>query len=177
MLRAYSPVLLKELRSNFWSFSIVRAILAASTTAPAFGPTQYFSLPPDFIMLAPPDQTMSYTFGYSAGRANSNNVYNDFKIEAMPNNAGSAIVSSQPGPIYIRYVSSAITEAQFDADFAEALSCSLAVATCEELTQSNTKAQAAAAMYKEIMAVAKKRNSYELPPVAPPVDPYLLVRL
>ncbi len=179
MNRAYEPVRLAELQSNFWNFSLDRAILAASTTTPVFGPANYFPLPPGFVMLAPPDNVVNASFGFSFGipnNPNTNVAYNDFQIESAPG-IGPCIASNQVGPLYIRFVNSLITESSFDPLFAEAFSAALAVDTCEELTQSNSKLQYIGAVYKEIMDTAKKRNAYQNQPVRPPVDPWLLVRM
>lgn len=156
-----------------------RAILAASTTKPAFGPANYYPLPPDFIMLGPPDQVVNYSFGFSSGipsNPNTNTVYNDYQIENAPG-LGPCIASNQPAPLYIRYVSSSVTESQFDPLFAEAFAAALAIETCEELTQSNTKIQSLENLYKETMEMAKKRNAYQNQPVQPPPDPWILARM
>lgn len=177
MNRAYTPVLLNTLRSNFWNFAIARAVLAASTTQPAFGPANYFNLPGDFLMLAAPDQVSGFAFGAQPAVPNTqtNTTYNDWQIE---NNHGiPAIASSQPAPLYIRYVSSNVTEANFDVSFAEAFSALLAAETCEELTQSNTKLAAIATMYDKAIDNAKKRNAFENIPVRPPIDPYIMCRM
>lgn len=179
MNRAYAPVLASELRSNFWDFSMARAILPASATQPAFGPENYFPLPADFLMLGPPDQIVNASFGFSGAipnTPNTNYATSDFQIEFAPG-IGTCIASNQPAPLYIRYVSSNVTEGQFDPLFAEALSAALAIETCEELTQSNTKLQSISAIYKETMDMAKKRNAFQNLPVQPPVDPWILVRM
>lgn len=180
MNRAYYPVLEAMLRENFWSFSIVRAILAAAGTPPIFGKANYFPLPGDFIMIAPPDQYTSYSLGaIPAGlipsAPNTGVLYNDWQIENFPG-GGQAIASDQQGPLYIRYVTSNVTEANFDPSFAEAFAAALAMDTCEELTQSNTKMQTMEKMHDDAINLAKKRNAFEEMPVQPPIDPWILVR-
>lgn len=181
MNRAYQPVLLQELRENYWSFALSRATLAASTTKPAFGKQYYYPLPGDFIALAPPDQVSNQAFGFSAVVPPMASMptlpYTDFQIEQMPNNGGLAIASNIQGPLYIRYVTSDITESAFDPTFAEMLACSLAIACCEELTQSNTKLSNIENIYKEAHGRARQRNAFEEVPVQPPVDNWLLVRM
>ena len=121
MQRAYQSVLISMLRDNFWNFAIKRASLNASATPPLFGPANSYPLPPDFLDMAPPDQTYGVAFGgYISGPPN----VNDYQIE------GQSIVSDQVAPINIRYVSSAVTESMFDASFAEAFAALLAVETC-----------------------------------------------
>lgn len=180
MLRAYQPVLEAVLRENFWSFSIKRGIIAASVTQPVFGKTNYFPLPGDFIMLAPPDQYTNYAFGaIPAGlipsTPNTGMNYTDWQIEAFPG-GGQAIVSDGPSPLYIRYVSNNIVEANFDPSFAEAFAAALAMDTCEDLTQSNTKLVNIEKMHDDAIELAKKRNAFEMMPVQPPVDSWILAR-
>lgn len=192
MNRAYSPVLLSELQSNYWNFSITRAVLAAAAIAPAFGPAYYYPLSPDFIMLAPPDQINVYPFGdvnapYASAQSNQNNPsnistpntsiqYNDWEVELAPG-IGPCIATNQPGPLYVRYVSSSVTESMFDPLFAEAFAAALGMETCEELTQSNSKLTAIETLYKDTMETAKKRNAFQNKPVRPPVDSWILSRL
>ena len=173
MLRAYQPVLLRLLRSKFWNFSILRASLTASAVTPAFGPAFYYPLPPDFLMLAPPDQKYGVAFGgFISGPPN----INDWQIEQMPGEGGSAIVSDQASPINIRYVSQSLTEGLFDSCFAEAFSALLAVETCEELTQSSSKIQQAGKLYDDAIEDAKQRNAFEQRPMNPPIDSWITQR-
>lgn len=179
--RAYDAVLNAILRENFWSFTIKRAILPAASTQPAFGKANYFILPPDFIMIAPPDQGTSYVLGAVPNgpipsSPNNSVQYNDWQIEAYPG-GGNAIASDQPAPLYMRYVSNAITESDYDPCFSEAFSAMLAVETCEELTQSNTKLQNISKIYDDAINQAKRRNAFEAMPVQPPIDPWILVRM
>lgn len=179
MRRAYTPVLEAVLRENFWSFSIKRAILAAAATVPIFGKANYFQLPGDFLMIAPPDQFVNYgvmSTGLIPSAPNTGVSYQDWQIENFPD-GGQAIATDQSAPLYLRYVSNAITEGNFDPSFSEAFAAALAMDTCEELTQSNTKLQSAEKAHDDAINIAKKRNAFELMPVQPPVDPWLLVRM
>lgn len=167
MQRAYTPVLISMLRDNFWNFAIKRASLAASATPPIFGPAFSYPLPPDFLDLAPPDQKYGVANGgFISGPPNTN----DWQIE------GQAILSDQVAPINIRYVSSNVTESMFDASFAEAFAALLAIETCEELTQSNTKFASIGKIYDEAMEMAKKRNAFESRPAMAPIDPWISQR-
>lgn len=157
VLRAYQPVLLKALRDIPWSFSIERAILAASSTKPIHGKSNYFQLPGDFVSLAPPDDTFNFN-------------YLDWQIE------GQQIASDDSGPLNIRYVSSNVTESMFDAAFAEAFAAQLAMNTCEELTQSNTKMATLQKVYDDAIKSARKNNAFENRPVKPPTDTWITSR-
>lgn len=178
--RAYLPRLESMLRSNYWGFSIMRVQLAALATKPAFGKSNYFALPGDWLCLAPPDQYTSYgggalPVGPIPTSPNTGMQYIDFQFE---NFQGTQVIASDlPAPLALRYVSSNVTEAMFDPCFAEAFSADLAMETCEELTQSNTKITNAEKAYDNAMELAKKRNAYEKMPTNPPIDPWILARI
>ena len=179
MNRAYIPVLEAMLRENFWSFSIKRAILAAAATPPIFGKANFFQLPGDFLMIAPPDQFVNYgvmSTGLIPSAPNTGVSYQDWQIESFPG-GGQAIATDQSAPLYLRYVSNAINEGNFDPSFSEAFAAALGVDTCEELTQSNTKIATLSKMHDDAINIAKKRNAFEIMPVQPPVDSWLLVRM
>jgi hypothetical protein len=183
MNRAYQPVLYSELRKNFWNFAIVRTTIAAAAVGPSFGKSSYFPLPGDFLDLANPDMV----FGVAGGGTLAGNQILagtpvitgtpilDWQIESMPG-GGLAIASNQIGPINVRYVSSNVREAQFDPCFDEAFSAALALMTCEELTQSNTKLQNIANVYDQAIEIAKKRNAFEGRPIQPPADTFVISR-
>lgn len=158
MLRAYDSIFLSELRKNTWNFAIKRANLAADVSSPIFGKSRYFPLPGDFLFLAPEETTLS------------DPRRRDFNIE------GQSIVSSEDAPLPIRYVSSSITESMFDVLFAESMSHALAVAVCEEVTNSNTKLSNLSSMYENIISQAKKRNAIENAPVKSPTCTWISVR-
>ena len=158
MLRAYDSVLLAELRSNTWKFAIKRASIAASAFPPIFGKPHAYPLPGDFLYLAPDE--INYHLAKNR----------DWEIEGLQ------IITSDPTPLEVRYVSSNITESTFDALFAEALAYSLALATSEELTNSNSKLQNISGLYDQVIKRARKRNSIESAPVKPPVPSWISVR-
>lgn len=178
--RCYQPVLLKTLREHYWGFSIKRVQLAASATPPLFGKANYFPLPPDYICLAPPDYYNDSANGYNtasnAGLSNGNQMAGsiDWQIENTGN--GLAIATDDNPPIYVRYVSSAVTESQFDVSFAEAFSADLAYEMCEELTQSNTKFANIEKVYDNAIQSAAKRNAFEMRPMNAPVDSWITRR-
>lgn len=158
MRAAYDPVLLAELRANTWKFAIKRALLSADATLPIFGGRRYFPLPGDFLFLAPEETS----FGPPKKR--------DYEIEGL------SIVSSLDSPLEVRFVSSAITEATFDALFAEALAAALAMNTCEAITNSNSKKDDAQRYYDRQVNMARKRNSIESAPVKMPVGSWITAR-
>ncbi len=158
MRNAYDQILLRELTANNWNFSIKRASLAASATAPLFGKARAFPVPGDFLKLAPDETTLTYT------------RRRDYNIE------GGNIITSEPAPLPIRYVSSSVTESDFDALFAEAFSASLALATCEEITNSNAKKMDARQHRKEQLEDARKTNAIQNAPVKQSLPTWIGVR-
>lgn len=159
IIRAYDSVFQAELRSNTWRFSIKRANLVADANPVLFGKRQSYTLPGDFLFLAPEETTRR------------NPRPRDWEIE------GQAIISDDPSPINVRYVSTNITESMFDALFAEAFSASLAMAVCEELTNSNTKKTDARQYYGELISQARKRGAMENAPQRAPTCSFITVRV
>ncbi len=157
MNRAYPSTKLSELTKNNWAFAIKRATLPASGTKPVHTKTNAFELPTDYLMLAPPDQFDSFQ------------LRNDWTIE------GKQIISDDSGPILIRYVAN-IDESFFDAVFAEALSCALAISTCEELTNSNSKLANLISVYQEQISVAKRRGAILSQKPTLPLSPWISMR-
>lgn len=159
MNKAYYPVLYAMLEENHWNFSIKRAQLAANVTAPTFGPANAFPLPADFVDLVPNDTDV-----YGSGPRL------DWQIE------GGQILSNDGGPLNVRYVSSNVTEGQFDPLFAEAFSCALAMNCCEELTQSTGKIQVASMAHDMAINKAKQRNAFQKRPQYQPTSSWLSSR-
>lgn len=171
-------MLYSELRKNYWNFAIKRASLAADTVGPAFGKSNYFTLPPDFLDLAPPDMV----FGVAGGGTLAGNQILagtpiitgspilDWQIE------GNKIATNQIAPLNMRYITSQVTESMFDPCFDEAFSAALSVCCCEEITQSNTKLQNLFKIYDDAIETAKKRNAFEGRPIQPPTDTFIIAR-
>ncbi len=158
MLRAYDSIFVAELESHIWNFAIKRASLAADATAPIFGKPRSFPLPGDFLYLAPQETTLG------------NPDKHDYQIE------GTSIYSAEDPPLPIRYVSSNITESSFSGTFAESLAAALAMACCEELTNSNTKLGNLSALYDASIKRARRRNDIQNAPVKAPTCSFITVR-
>jgi len=103
--------LLRDLNA---SFSIKRASLASSATAPLYGRTYAFPLPNDCLKLlnvdAPTDEQ-------------------DYQIE------GTSILYDTEGPLDIRYIYNATAVSQFDDEFKELLALKLALNLSTKVTQ------------------------------------------
>lgn len=154
---AYEPVKKALLRAHPWSFAITRAELAADASAPDWGRANAFQLPSDYLRLAD---------DYEEDGVNDR----DWEIE------GSKIYTDDSDPIYIRYVKDVTDPNDFDPLFAEALSTRLALETCEELTQSNSKKEGLIADEKKIIAEARRANAIERRPKKSVEDTWVTCR-
>lgn len=145
------------LREHPWNFAIQRFQLAASATTPAFGPANAYPLPTGWLRVLPPDPFQ-----------NTND--RDWIIE------GGQLLTDDPSPLNIRIVMQVTDPNLMDVTFREALASKLAYELAEPLTQSNTKKQAAAAMFKDDIAQARKVNAIEKVPQAAVEDTWITSR-
>lgn len=140
MNAAYSRRRDALLRRYDWGFAVKRASIAADGDAPVWGDWNRYSKPSDLIRLIRDDET-----GYEV----------DWKVE------GGFILSADAAPIEIKYIAQITDPNLFDSVFVEALECSLAMATCEEITQSTSKLGAVTDAYKDAISEAKRCGAIE----------------
>ena len=159
---AYDPVRRAELRANNWNFSIKRARLPVSGVAPAFGRTNAFPLPTDYLRLLPP---------YPEDNLNSR----DWLIEQHESQR--CVLTDDSAPLDVRYVADVTDPNLMDALFQESLAYAMAAAMCEELTQSNSKLEAVTGGYQFKVAEAKRVNAIENVPTVPVEDTWVTVRV
>ncbi len=156
-----------ELRAHNWSFSITRAALAASVDTPVFGFDYQFPFPEDCLRVLTVGEYFP-AVSLSDYRGSDEAPY---RIE------GRYILSNEAGPMYLRYVSCCEDVTQWDSSFVEAFACRLAAELAEDLTQSNTKKDAAWGERKQAISDAIRANAIELPPEALPDDSWVISRL
>jgi hypothetical protein len=154
---AFEPVKRAELRKHPWQFATKRVQLAAEASAPLFTRSSSFALPSDFIRLLPPDPEVNF-----------NDL--DWIIE------GRNIITNDGAPLDVRYIWDVTDPNTMDVLFREALSAKLAEQLCEEITQSNTKIATASALYKDVIADAKRANAIEKVAEKPPEDEWVTCR-
>ena len=147
-----------ELQSNFWTFAITRASLAALGSTPTFGRTYEYQLPANFLRLAPEDPT------YFATKT-------DWLFE------GRKILTSDPGPLLVRYVRNDAQPQEYHALFAEALAAKIALEVVEPLTQSTSKKQALGEEYVFHINAARRMNAIQAGAIAPEIDEWVRARL
>lgn len=140
MNAAYDRVRQALLRRYNWSFAIKRASIAADGDGPTWGDWNRYSLPNDHIRLIRDDES---------------GLEVDWKIE------GGYILSADASPLEIRYVADIEDPTLFDSLFVEAFEHKLALETCEEITQSTSKAANIKEDFDEAIALAKNCGSIE----------------
>lgn len=156
----YETVRRSELRkSPSWNFAVKTAKIPADSTPPLFGKNYAYTLPGDFISLAP----LYDEYGNYAAR--------DWVIEK------GKIFSNEVAPLELRYNADIKAEGEFDDLFAMALAAKLAEVCCESITQSNTKKQLMGQQYQDAIREARKADSFDSVSEFMPKDTYETVRL
>jgi hypothetical protein len=157
----FEEVVKHELRAHAWNFSILRTVLAPTATPIVANPdlpfNNAFPLPADCLRILPPSRI---------------NV--DWQIEQI--DGVSAIFTNDGTSLSIRYVSYVINPNVWDALFAEAVACKIAVQVCEAITQSNTKQEKAEREYVFAIRRARQINAFENPTPDEPEDMWVNVR-
>lgn len=164
----YNIVRDDEMRAHRWSFTISRAQLAASVTAPEYGYAYAFPLPSDYLRLLVVGE---WAPGYNQADYRNANDNQDWVIE------GSNILSDTAGPLKIRYIKRESDPTKWDASFVESFACRLAAELCETLTQSSNKRQLAWNEYEQAIQKARRAGAIELPPRVVDDDTWVLARL
>jgi hypothetical protein len=153
----YETIRDAELRKHPWNFAIKIVALAADSSAPAWGRANAFQLPADFIRLM-----------------------NDYPEDNLNNKdwvvQGGKIYTDDSAPLYVRYISRIEDTTLFDALFIESLASKMAFEMAEELTQSNTKKEAARADYNEAIKDARRANAFDNVSAEPPEDNWITAR-
>lgn len=154
-------VLDAALRAHVWAFAKTRATLPALSTAPAFGYAYQYKLPSDFLRLLRIGTFLVYPRPCGEG------IYS---IE------GGNILTNLDAPLPIRYIKRITDPNLFDSLFAEAFACRLAAESCEAITQSATKKQAAWAEHDRAISDAIRVNAIERPAQAIGDDTWIEAR-
>lgn len=154
---AFETVRKSVLRSHPWNCAITRAQLAEDATAPLFGRETAFTLPVDCLRPLHPDPDLNF-----------NDL--DWQIE------GRKLITNDSAPLDFRYIKDLSDPNDMDPLLREAVSMKLAFELAEELTQSNSKKEAAWTAYKEAIAEARRANAFENVAGKPPEDEWVTVR-
>lgn len=146
------------LRAANWRFAMTRTTLAADVAAPSWGFTRQYTLPGDCVRIVQvsdifpgPDLSL-YTNSESAPYL----IEGDKILTDLAGSATSALK--------IRYVRNSVDIGLWDACFAEAFACRLAMDLSERLTEANSKFDKMAGLYSMALRDARRANAIEHPP-------------
>lgn len=173
MLAAYSHLRDAELASHPWRFAVKRATLPASTETPAWGFSKVYEKPTndlrtlkigeafiDFRSLGVMYETTGYTNDSQPYEVIDGKIHTDLSA-----------------PLKYEYIARITETGLFDPMFVECLACRLAWDACEELTQSNTKAEHMARQYQRAVSEARRVNSIMSPPRRRAAGPWVQARV
>lgn len=141
------------LRDHPWNFAVKRSILAADTTAPAWGFTYQFPLPSDCLRLL---EVRDLSTG-------------EYQVEANQ-------ILADESALYVRYIRQVTDPNEYDALFVDTVATRLAFELCEALTQSNTKKEMLWQEYEDSLNRARRVDGQENPPQQYEEDDWVSVR-
>lgn len=150
--QAYEYVRDSVLRAHVWNCTVSRAQLAPLSTTPAFGFDYEYQQPSDCIKVVEVDTSYQWV------------------VE------GRKILTDQGTTLDIRYQVREEDPNQYDSLLQEAIAARLAYELAEELTQSNSKKEAALNDYHMTMSDAKLRDAQEQSPAELYEDDWINVR-
>lgn len=156
-----------EMRMHPWTAFTTRASLTAEATAPAFGYAYQYVLPADCLRLTRVgdyDAVLGLTDYDGGGRA----------LYALEDGR---ILTDLAAPLNIRFVKRVVDTTRWDPCFEEALACRIAMDLGEPLTQSDSKIQRAAALYKDAIKEARRQNAIERAAESIPDSSWVMGRL
>lgn len=167
MNTAFASVRQAELRKHVWRFATTRSQLTKDVTAPTFGYSNRFALPAGFLRLV---QVGDYDGALQAGN------YRDaptplYQVE------GTWLLTSLSSPLNVRWVQDVTDTTKFDPLFDDVMAVRLAFECCEEIAQSDTKKQALAREYRDIVDLAMSIDAVEKASEAIVDDSWVLGRL
>lgn len=153
----YEAIRDRLLETHPWRFAIKLASLAADDPSPDWGKANAFTLPSDFIDLAPEyeeDQSLDLDWEMQDGK----------------------IFTDNDAPLQIRYIAKVTDPSKMSPLFRELLATEMAVAMCEELTQSNTKRLALVNEVERVGGQARRANARKTRSQEGPESPWVTAR-
>lgn len=166
----YDMVRRAVLESHPWNFAIKRAQLTLSSTAPAFGYTNAFTLPPDFVRIVATAEQLDHitfapsfngylTISYQQAFAKAD----DYKIEI--HTTGDRVLLSDDSTKKILYVYDNETTGLFPPLFIEMLAKGLSAAIAYRVTGNKSLAQAEQQEFEDMMrksqTIDAQQGTYE----------------
>lgn len=149
-----------ELTSYPWRFAVKRTQLAASTDVPEWGYSTIYDRPVDD--LKPIKVGGAAVNGEAIGVMYESTGFS--RDETAYEIIEGRIHTNLSAPLDYEYIARITDAGAFDPLFVEALASRLAADAAEELTQSNSKKEAALFTYKKTLSDARRVNSLLRPP-------------
>ena len=166
MNAAFEMVRDNELRAHWWNFAKARTTLPADVATPAFDFNFQYTLPADCLRVR-----IVGNMRQSLGMLNYRTG-----LEKLYTLEGRKILTDLTAPLSLEYTSRVSDTSQWDACFVEAFACKLALETCYEITQSDSKSAMLRQDYKRAVREAVLANAIELPPDGIADDSFILAR-
>lgn len=172
---AFDSVRDDELRANGWAFAMKRDQLAAEVVPPAFGFSYRYQLPTDCVR---PWRIGEWWWAGPDLSDYRNAEAAPYSIEAgfILTSEGQA-ASGTAAALNLIYLYRVTDTNQWDANFVEAFACRLAMEVCDELTQSDTKADKVEGQYDKAIARAHRVNAIQMPPQYIADDSWVTARM
>ena len=146
----YDKTLMQCLSLHPWNFAKKRAILAEES-APAFGYTNQFKLPSDYIRL---------NF-IGNNREDFKNLYSDYSVEG-----GSILLNyGSTGGLPMQYTSYEERVGLYSPWFIEVFMYKLAINVSPELNRSTTEIELLTQQFNDALSSAKQQEGQESPPL------------
>lgn len=142
--RNYDAALVSVFRSYSWNFAIKRAVLTANAEAPAFGWSFRYRIPIDCTRVLPLRQ---------GGYLNGGPIPHEIE--------GVYILTNDPGPLKLRYISAVDDPNYWDALFLRAFTAHLALSLAHWLTGKASMVQIAQAAFETALAEARRADGME----------------
>lgn len=141
MQRSYDRSRDAVLRAYPWNCAMGRAVLAAETTAPAWGFAVQYPLPVDCLRVL--------------------EILDDVTLDIPWRVEGRRILTDQPAPLKIRYVRQITDPSEFDPLVADVLAVRLAADTTRQITGSASDTQAMVQLYTLRLSEARRIDALE----------------
>ena len=154
LARWYTLTRKSLLRSHPWNFAAKRAVLAASSTAPAFGYDKAYPVPSDFVRILYLNDTR-YQLDVPS-------VSELFQFEN--NHILTSDVFTNDNTVKLVYVSDFKDVARMDPMFIDLLAHEIALRVAYKVTETNTNVERLAAIRDAAQSMAKAIDGQERPP-------------
>jgi len=138
----YDGVKLAVIRAHPWNCCVTRAALSPLSSAPAFDYAYQFTLPPDCAKILQVGEYLTEV---------------DYRIERGK-------ILSNESVIYLKYISTDVSEGAFDSLLTEAIKYAMAAQMAYPITQTASMAELMESKYQMVLREAKTVDGQDDPP-------------